>query len=330
MPPHEVMVKQPQPPEARLDRSAALPLECRICRSSSVRHFCTAFDRAVRTTGESWQILKCGRCGFAWTFPPLPAERIASYYPPAYLGDVSKSVEQYLGGRLQTSRSWRGETKKVRLLERFCPGGGILDVGCGAGQFLWALDPRRWRRVGVELSKETVELVQSRIPDIDWIPGDIYSERLAGGSFDALTFWHALEHLPEPEKVLARAAGLLRSGGWLIVSLPNIGGIQAGLFRKYWYPFDDVPRHLYHFSKLSLDLLLERAGFLVKRHLLFSPLVNFHSLKHSLLNWSEDRCRGRVPYYVLKPLLFLLPPLERLTGRCGILTTIAQKKPAGE
>ena len=75
--------------------------------------------------------------------------------------------------------------------------------------------------------------------------------------------------------------------------------------------------------------MLQRAGFLVKERLLFSPLVNFHSLKLSLLNWSEDRFHGRGPYYALKPLLFLLPPLERLTGRCGILTTIAQKKPAG-
>ncbi len=303
------------------------PAACRICNSSDVKLFCTAFDRAQRNTSETWQILQCAGCGFGWTSPPLPVERIASYYPPTYLGDVAGTLDEFLAGRRQRSRSWRNESDKVRLLEKYASRGRILDVGCGAGQFLWALDAARWERTGIELSGDTVAFVKSRLPSLRLLAGDIYSSELARESFDAITFWHVLEHLPEPEAVLKRAADLIRPDGWLIVSLPNLDSLQAKLFRKYWYPFDDVPRHLHHFSGHSLDLLMDRAGFRVCRHMLFSPQVNFHSLKHSLIHWSENRIGSRVPYYVLKPLLYLFPPLERLTGRCGILTAVAQKRP---
>jgi len=318
-------VELPEHQRFRQDRRTVPQANCRICRSSNVEHFCTVFDRVLNTTGASWHILRCKDCGFGWTFPPLPVDQIASYYPPAYLGDVAKSLEEYLSGELYGSRSWRGESEKVRLVERYIKGGRILDVGCGAGQFLWALDSKRWEKTGVELSRDTVELVRSRLPSLRLVMGDIYSSELPEAFFDAVTFWHALEHLPDPEAVLGRAAALLRPNGWLIVSLPNLASFQAKLFREYWYPFDDVPRHLYHFSGRALDLLFERTGLQTRKRLLFSPLVNFHSLKHSLIHWSEDRFHSRVPYYALKPLLFLIPLLERPTGSYGMLTAIARK-----
>ncbi len=298
---------------------------CRICGSSNVELFCTAFDRTLKTTEETWQILRCRGCGFGWTFPQPPADRIASYYPPSYLGNVERTLEDFLSGRLLRSRSWRGETEKVRLLERRARGGRVLDVGCGAGQFLWALDPRRWQRTGVDFSGDTLESVRRRIPSLRLVAGDIHSRELHEGEFDAVTFWHVLEHLPDPDAAIRRAAALLRPSGWLVISLPNVASLQARLFRKYWYPFDDVPRHLYHFSGMSLDLLLGRAGLAVREHLLFSPLVNFHSLKHSLIHWSEGLFHSRLPYYVLKPLLLLAPPLERLAHSYGILTVVSHK-----
>jgi SAM-dependent methyltransferase len=169
-----------------------------------------------------------------------------------------------------------------------------------------------------------LSLVRSRLPSLLLIEGDIYSEALVEGGFEVLTLWHVLEHLPNPAAVLQRVRALLRPGGWLFVSLPRFDSLQASIFRSHWYAFDDVPRHLYHFSKSSLDRLLREAGFAIQRHLLFSRLVNFHTLKHSLLNWSEDRFSSRVPYYSLKPFLFPFVLLEEALDRYGILTVIAQ------
>lgn len=295
---------------------------CYVCGRARAADFCMARDRLG---GGQWRILRCPDCGFGWTFPPLPEDQIARHYPPVYLGDTRKTLDDYASGKLMRSRSWRGELVKVRLLQRYVRHGRILDVGCGDGKFLWALDPGRWERTGVEAARETVACVGARMPALDLRAGDIYGDGLDSGGYDAITFWHVLEHLCRPRQVLQRAAELLRPGGWIFLSSPNLASFQARWFRQYWYPFGDVPRHLYHFSRRSLDILTAEAGFETRGHHLFSPTVNFHSWKHSLLEWSRGKTRSLVPYYLLKPLLFALPTLERVTGRYGIMTVVAQK-----
>lgn len=297
---------------------------CPVCDAISPYLFCTATDRLRKITGEQWQISRCRRCGFGWTEPLLREDEVAAYYPASYLGEIERRIAQYLSGALQKSRSWHGEMEKVRLVESFVSGGRLLDMGCGDGKFLWALDHARWQRVGVEQPSEAVELVKRRIPGISLISVDVFNSGLPLQSFDVITFWHVLEHLADPAQALRRAAELLRPGGMVLISLPSIDSLQAALFRENWYGFDDVPRHLHHFSRDSLNLLLGRCGLRVEHHLMFSRLINFHALKHSLLNWSVSLGPGRLCYYPLKPLLFGFQALERITGRYGIRTVIAR------
>jgi SAM-dependent methyltransferase len=298
---------------------------CLVCLRSDIEDLCIAVDRVRRPPGEIWHIKRCRGCGFGWTSPMPAPEELSFYYPPDYLGDTQKALEEFRSGQLQRSRSWRGEIEKVRLLERFLQSGRILDVGCGDGRFLWALNPARWVRTGVDHSGAVLAQVLNCLPDLRLIVGDIHSTALAAGAFDAVTFWHVLEHLPDPRSVLLRAATLLADEGWLLVSLPNLDSLQARLFRTHWYPFDDVPRHIYHFSQRSLLLLLQETGFQVRRRLLFSPRVNFHSLKHSLLNWSRSRFGADAPYYALKPLLALGRVVERVARKPGIMAIVARK-----
>lgn len=298
---------------------------CIICGSNERELFCSAVDRVLKRPGETWHIIRCRNCGFGWTEPLLADDELGAYYPGHYLGEIERRVDEYLSGSLRRSRSWKGEVEKVRLVERFVPAGRILDVGCGDGKFLWALAPERWERCGVERSTAAVDLVRQRIPGLQLVAGDIHSNELIPGAFDALTFWHVLEHLPDPEAALARAAALLRPGGRLFISLPCIDSLQALLFRGHWYGFDDVPRHLHHFSGRSLNVLLAKTGFDVCQRLMFSRTVNFHSLKHSLLNWCVERHKGRIPYYALKPVLPAFQLLERITGRSGIRGVVARK-----
>ncbi len=307
------------------NNASGAPPSCQICGSADVELFCTSTDRVLMRQDPVWRIERCRACGFGWTSPPLPEDRIASFYPATYLGNTVRALDEFSSGKLLRSRSWRGEVEKTRVVQSCLSGGHILDVGCGDGKFLWALDPHRWHRTGVDLSGETLALVRSRMPSIRLVTGDLFSGDLAEESFDALTFWHVFEHLPAPAKNLSRVSRLLKPGGWLFISLPRLDSLQARVFRGCWYPFDDVPRHLYHFSRGALDHLLQTAALDVRAHLFFSRLVNFHSLKHSLLNWSVDRFGSSVPYYLLKPLLYACPPLEQVTDRYGILTTIARK-----
>ena len=298
---------------------------CPVCFCQQWELFTTAFDRFLNRPEESWEIQRCRGCGFGWTTPLLSEDEIKHYYPPTYHGETVNTIESFLSGKLQRSRSWRKETEKRDLVERFVDRGRILDVGCGEGKFLWTLDSRKWERTGVEFSEQTVRLVGERIGDFTLIEGNIFSHRLLESSFDVITFWHALEHLPEPRAVLKRTHQLLRPGGWLFISLPNFDSWQARLFHRYWYPLD-VPRHLYHFAPGPLEILLKDRGLQVCKHVFFSHRVNFHCLRYSLINWSEARFGSRLPYYILKPLLMVFPWVERFSGKYGVLTTISHRE----
>jgi ubiquinone/menaquinone biosynthesis C-methylase UbiE len=300
-------------------------MHCPICSSPQGELFSSAFDRVLNRPERIWRIHRCLDCGFGWTEPTLRDEEIKQHYPPTYLGDTERTLDEFLSGRLQQSRSWKKEVEKVDLVQGFVSGGRILDVGCGDGKFLWALDSRRWNRTGVEFSEETVRLVNGRIDNLKLVEGDIFSSELRENTFDVVTLWHVLEHLPRPQEVLERVRRLLSPGGWVLISLPNLNSLQARLFRRYWYAFDDVPRHLYHFAPRPLEILLQEKGFQELEHRFFSPIVNIHCLKYSLINWSESRFGSRLPYYLLKPWLMLFPFLERATGRYGMLTTIARR-----
>ena len=299
-------------------------MHCPVCSSSRGKYFTSAFDRVLNRPEQMWTIHRCLDCGFGWTEPALRDEEIKQHYPSTYLGDTRRTLDEFLSGRLQQSRSWKKEVEKVDLVQRFVSSGRILDVGCGDGKFLWALDSQQWDRTGVEFSEETVRLVNEKIDDVKLFEGDIFSAELKEGSFDVVTFWHVLEHLPRPQEVLERVRRLLSPGGWIFISLPNFNSVQARLFRRYWYAFDDVPRHLYHFAPRPLEILLREMDFQEPQHLFFSPIVNIHCLKYSLIKWSEAYFGSRVPYYLLKPLLMIFPFLERATGRYGMLTTVAR------
>ncbi len=296
-------------------------LSCIVCRSERAERFCHVADRD--RPAKSWEIRWCRECGYGWTWPRISPTEIDRYYPPTYLGDTKRTLSQFLAGVLQKSRSWRHETEKVTLVERFSKPGPILDVGCSNGKFLLALDRRVWQPVGVEYIEQVVATVRRYLPDLSIFHGDIYSPELKAGFFQALTLWHVLEHLFEPERVLRRARQLLRPGGWLFISSPNFDSLQVRLFRHHWYAFD-APRHRHHFSPRSLRRLLHSSSFEIRQEVFFSRLNNRHQLKHSLIHWSEEHFSSRVPYYFLKPLLSAFSPLEILCNKYGILTTVAQ------
>lgn len=299
--------------------------DCLVCGSMLTERFCRAYDRLRNRPGEEWQVLRCRDCGFGWTFPMPAEDEIQQYYPPGYLGSTREMIREFQTQALQKSRSWKKEVEKVDLLESFASGGRILDVGCAEGKFLWALDSERWRKTGVEVCREVVEEAGRHFQDIRWVSGDIFSSQLEEASFDAATFWHVFEHLHRPREVLARAFELLAPGGWIVLSLPNLESLQAFWFRRHWFAFDDIPRHLFHYSPASLRILLQDARFEIAAQRFFSRIVNFHSWKYTLINWSESRRGNRNAYYLFKPLLFLMPCLERISGRYGMVTMVARK-----
>jgi 2-polyprenyl-3-methyl-5-hydroxy-6-metoxy-1,4-benzoquinol methylase len=137
--------------------------------------------------------------------------------------------------------------------------GNLLDIGCGSGRFLSIMRRAGWQVSGIEPDPRAAAVARDR-HGIEVCAATLDEARLPAGSFDAIVLSHVIEHVPDPAALLAAARRLLRPGGMLALSTPNLESRGHDRFGVAWVHLD-VPRHLQLFSEHSLAALLDRAGF---------------------------------------------------------------------
>jgi len=219
------------------------------------------FDRLHGTPG-AFDVRVCGVCGSGRTFPLVSSEKLESFYPGSYgahAAPASSLSRLLVGARVR----WHYR----RLLRRH-PFGGLLrlsagrllDVGAGSGDLGVALEPLGWKVVGLEPSGDACQLGRRR--GLEMIEGTLQTVDAGelGPEYEAVVFQHSLEHVVDPGVDLARARGLLRDGGLLLISVPNFGSWQRKMFGSAWFHLD-LPRHRTHFTAEGLERLLQDTGF---------------------------------------------------------------------
>jgi len=155
----------------------------------------------------------------------------------------------------------------------------ILDIGCGDGSFLVHLKEKGWDVFGVETSRNAVLSARER-NRLDIFCGDLKDANFPSGFFDVLTMWHVLEHIPYPIQLLAEVKRVMKNGGLLFISVPDIESIQAKVCKGKWFHMDP-PRHLYQYSPGTLNAILERGGFKIMR-------VSHSSGEYDAFGWFQS------------------------------------------
>jgi 2-polyprenyl-3-methyl-5-hydroxy-6-metoxy-1,4-benzoquinol methylase len=239
------------------------PNQCAICGAPISKVGMRAIDRLV--TGEGpFDVLHCANCNAGSTQPRLTDEQLAQYYQAAYYEAFCGWVEGRGRSPLRVARDkWRAWTTRRRA--RRCPfwpvpvegRGRVLDVGCGDGSLLQSYADAGYEAVGVDPSETAVEAVRRR--GIEAHHGTLDDHPWEPGSFQAITFQHALEHIPDPMGSLREASNLLAPSGVLIVAVPNWACWQRRLFGSRWSHLE-LPRHQQHFSPKGLRRAAELVG----------------------------------------------------------------------
>jgi len=237
------------------------------------------FSARDYVSGEEFEVLRCGACGLARTTPAPAPERMERYYPAAYYGAASARRFPAVVEALQ--RALYGA--RARAVERLAGGTGrVLDVGCGRGFLLDAFRRRGWAVQGTELDDRSAAHAREVLGlQVHTGPAEAWPWR--EGHFDAVVFWHVLEHLAEPRLALERARRLLRPGGVLMVGVPNFASPEARLAAAGWFHLD-VPRHVVHLTPRWLEGALDAAGFDVRRRSFLTPEYDAFSLVQSAEN----------------------------------------------
>lgn len=226
-------------------------------------------DRLGYVPGER-TFLRCRGCGSA-VLDPLPrTDELPAFYPPVY----TFSAKGHGGGRLRKALAaveyrlffapqYRAQ---VRAVTRACGAAGagrtLLDVGCGHGLRLVEFRRLGFAVHGLDLQPEAVEYLRAEL-NVPAECGDVTElPRLyAADSFDVVTAFHLIEHVPDVGRLLADAAAVLKPGGWFAAATPLLDSPQARLFGKRWVGVTEAPRHLGVATQAGLRAALTAAGF---------------------------------------------------------------------
>jgi SAM-dependent methyltransferase len=155
--------------------------------------------------------------------------------------------------------------------------GTLLDVGCFGGMFLMNAKGRGFDVAGVEPNWDAFLYVRDKL-GYEVVHGTVESAAFPSERFSVLSYLDVIEHVAEPVEELRRAHDLLRPGGVLVLTTPNVTGLpqritklKRAVTRQPWCPIDDVPWHLWGFSRMSLIYCVEKAGFAVREITLLDP-----------------------------------------------------------
>lgn len=267
---------------------------CLLCGNEGRLLYQDLRDRLFNVPGI-WVLLNCQKCHLIWLHPcPIPQE-IGKLYSEYFTHDIKVESSEKGTGLLRTLRKINhalpryafdyrnkgGTFKTLRILvwlaSRFGPlrdivegsmmwlnrsrPGKLLDIGCGNGQFLSRMQGFGWQVFGVEPDGQAAKIAREKF-GISIYEGTLEEVDFHDDTFDTITMSHVIEHLPDPINTLRECYRVLKPGGQLVITTPNIKSLGHRLFRESWRGFE-VPRHLFLFSLYSLRTCAERLGFKV-------------------------------------------------------------------
>lgn len=219
--------------------------ECRICGDKQSLAMLSGLKSRF---GKQYSLHQCQQCSFV-SIEPLPSSTILAKH---YHQDYWQSKEGKTSDLLNLLYKLR-MLGIIREIKRLVPHKGrILDWGAGDGSLLKLLEKEAFCCWGIDIysaDPNEKNLINTTIEEIP----------LPNNFFDAITCFHVFEHIYNPLASLKKAFSLLKTGGIIIVEVPNIfsGGFQ--IFKKKWYPLD-IPVHLNHFSPVTMKRLFNIVG----------------------------------------------------------------------
>lgn len=314
---------------------------CNLCNSKNHRQIYSIPDSKY-FRDETFSVVECCNCGLGFTNPRPTRDEIGRYYPSTF-------YEYFDNEREFHDRRY---LREAQMIERFAPRRRekrlLLDVGCANGDFPRVMRRRGWDVEGVEISEASKSINDFIVykEEFDTIP-------IQEARYDAVTAWAVIEHVHDPKAYFEKARAVLKPGGVFVFLVTDFGSISS----RYLFG-EDVPRHLYFFTKPTVTKYLEQCGLKLS-HVDYSNKIYGMRPSNWLHYYIRFRMRGRVMkwqdlplsrpaffakhglsrgllanirYCMYNPLIVpervLLPLLERyqmLTGTYGIATYVAVK-----
>lgn len=204
--------------------------------------------------GRPLRTVLCTSCGLVWTNPRPSDADVDRYYASTYRVDYAR---QHVPSRRKILRGLIGAEERRQLFAtELRAGDRVLDIGCGAGEFVFLLRAAGVEATGIEPGEEFSDFSR-RVMQVPIQTATVESATVAPGSQRLITMFHMLEHAADPRRTLSTIRGWLAPEGRLVVEVPSVDATVQAPAHRFHYA------HLYNFTGATLAAIGEAAGLSV-------------------------------------------------------------------
>ncbi len=254
------------------------PLQCLLC--GGLRHRSIFNEFGI-------DIVRCQKCQHVFSsFPSSP-------HNDGFWGNEVTDGDHFYWN--QRRARMYGDFRKKFVAGR---SGRLLDMGCGLGFFLKAMEPyTEWDAYGCEISAAAVRYAREKLGLQNVVCGQLENADLPQASFDIITMWDVIDHILRPDALLSHCRVLLRKGGICFIRTPNVSvqllrarlkkavrGMQPDL------AYMKASEHLHQYSMGSIRRLLERNGFADVEFVHLHPVESATGSKGTLVRGIKNMC----------------------------------------
>lgn len=227
---------------------------CTLCGSSD--------KTPVFTTTGGHFLARCTQCEFQFYSPRPSVDQIEAYYH---------------GDEFYDKVNFAAIEIAVSLLDR--QPGKLLDIGCGVGALVAVTRKKGWDAVGIDPSHKAAELAKKEL-DLEIMQAYLRDTPFEPESFDVIVLLAVLEHSFAPVTLMEQVNHLLKPGGCVIFSTPNLDNLPYILMTNKaeysWF----IREHINHFTLKTLRILFQKTGF---------RDLTFHECGHFIIEGCGDK-----------------------------------------
>lgn len=256
-------------------------MACRLCGAPSFRPI-----RRQSWNGMDLVIVKCLACRLLQVAPMPAPETLRSFYDSEYFRSASPlqgGYEDYSADEPLIARTFLRRLRQAAVAPLHPGVSKALDIGCATGVFLEVLRSAGWQAQGIELSPFAARRTAQK--GFHVFEGDWRDAPFPDNSFELISLWDVIEHIPDPLQALHSCRRWLQPGGILLLSTPDASAWLARLLGPYWLGYRSAGEHVYFFGRDTMSELLRQAGFKVVR---IRPVGKYIAM---------DRVITRLSYY---------------------------------
>lgn len=239
---------------------------CTLGCTVNDEHILTAHDNLNGMPGN-YSIVRCRNCGLIRTNPRVKSDFIGKYYPENYGpfgGTIVKDKftvtknNSCIGLKFLFRKIFAFNTEVIPNIKP----GRLLEIGCASGSYLHRMSKLGWEVEGIEHS----DLAARNARELGYpvFTGSVETAPEYNEGFNLLVGWMVLEHLYDPIAALSRMRNWANKDAYLVLSVPNIESLEFRFFKHRWYALQ-LPTHFHHFTPVTIEKLLNKAGWSVEK-----------------------------------------------------------------